>query len=347
MRLAEIARALGCELRGDGDVEITDVAPLESATPGTLTFLDDRRLAHLLATTHAAAVILSPEATDPEIPTLRAPHPYLAFVGAVELLHPPKRSETPGVHPTAVVAATAVIGPRASLGPWVTVGERTTIGADAVLHAGVAVYEDVTIGDAFTAHAHAVVREGVRIGSRVTLHAGSVVGSDGFGYLPLPDGNRKIPQVGTVVIEDDVEIGACATVDRAALGATVVGRGTKIDNLVMVGHGCRLGAHCLLAGQVGLAGGTTLGTHVMLGGQVGSAGHLTIGDGTQVAAQTGVHNDLPAGGVFSGYPAMEARRWRRMIMSMPRLPEVFRRLRRIERALGLGRDEGEDEPEPR
>lgn len=347
MRLAEIARALGCELRGDGDVEIADVAPLESATPGTLTFLDDRRLAHLLATTRAAAVILPPEAADPEIPTLRAPHPYLAFVGAVELLHPPKRRETPGVHPTAVVAATAVIGPRASLGPWVTVGERTTIGADAVLHAGVAVYEDVTIGDAFTAHAHAVVREGVRIGSRVTLHAGSVVGSDGFGYLPLPDGNRKIPQVGTVVIEDDVEIGACATVDRAALGATVVGRGTKIDNLVMVGHGCRLGAHCLLAGQAGLAGGTTLGTRVMLGGQAGAAGHLTIGDGAQVGAQAGVHRDVPAGSVASGYPAMEARRWRRVTMSMPRLPEVFRRLRRIERALGLGRAGGEDEPEPR
>ena len=347
MRLAEIARALGCELRGDGDVEIADVAPLDGAAPGTLTFLDDRRLAHLLATTRAAAVILPPEAEDPAIPTLRAPHPYLAFVGAVELLHPAKRNETPGVHPTAVVAATAVIGPRASLGPWVTVGERTTIGADAVLHAGVAVYEDVTIGDSFTAHAHAVVREGVRIGSRVTLHAGSVVGSDGFGYLPLPDGNRKIPQVGTVVLDDDVEIGACATVDRAALGATVVGRGTKIDNLVMVGHGCRLGAHCLLAGQVGLAGGTTLGARVMLGGQAGSAGHLTVGDGAQVGAQAGVHRDIPAGGVFSGYPAMEARRWRRITMSMPRLPEVFRRLRRIERALGLGRDAGEDEPEPR
>jgi UDP-3-O-[3-hydroxymyristoyl] glucosamine N-acyltransferase len=347
MKLAEIARALGCELRGDGDVDIADVAPLEDAAPGTLTFLDDRRLAHLLPATRAAAVILTPDAPDAQVPTLRAPHPYLAFVGAVELLHPPRRSAAPGIHPTAVVAATAVIGPRAALGPWVTVGERATIGADAVLHAGVAVYEDVTIGDGFTAHAHAVVREGVRIGSRVTLHAGSVVGSDGFGYLPLPDGNRKIPQVGTVVIEDDVEIGACATVDRAALGATVVGRGTKIDNLVMVGHGCRLGAHCLLAGQAGLAGGTTLGTRVMLGGQAGSAGHLTVGDGAQVGAQAGVHRDIPSGSVYSGYPAMEARRWRRVTMSMPRLPEVFRRLRRIERALGLGRGGGEDEPEPR
>jgi UDP-3-O-[3-hydroxymyristoyl] glucosamine N-acyltransferase len=347
MTLAEIARVLGYELRGDGGVEISGVAPLESALPGTLSFLGDRRLAHLLATTRASAVILPPEAPDPAMPTLRAHHPYLAFVSVVELLHPPKRSAAPGVHPTAVVAPTARIGPRASIGPHATVGERTTIGADAVLHAGVAIYEDVTIGDGFTAHANAVVREGVRLGDRVTLHAGSVVGSDGFGYLPLPDGNRKIPQVGTVVLEDDVEIGACATVDRAALGATLVGRGTKIDNLVMIGHGCRLGEHCLLAGQAGLAGGTKLGSRVMLGGQAGSAGHLTIGDGAQVAAQSGMHNDIAAGSVVSGSPAIEVRQWRRMTMSWLRLPEVLRRLRRVERALGLGRAGGDDEPEPR
>jgi UDP-3-O-[3-hydroxymyristoyl] glucosamine N-acyltransferase len=346
MKLAEIARALGCELRGDGDVEITGVAPIEDAAPGTLTFLGDRRLAGQLATTRASAVILPPEVADPPMPSLRAPQPYVAFAGAVELLHPPRRGGAPGVHPTAAVAPTAVIGPRASIGPHVAVGERTRIGADAVLHAGVVLYDDVVVGDAFTAHANAVVREGVRIGDRVTLHAGAVVGSDGFGYLPLPDGNRKIPQIGTVILEDDVEIGACATVDRAALGATVVGRGTKIDNLVMVGHGCRLGAHCLLAGQAGLAGGTTLGQRVMLGGQAGSAGHLTVGDGAQVGAQAGMHRDIPAGSVVSGSPAMEARRWRRVTMSVPRLPEVFRRLRRVERALGLAREGGE-EPEPR
>ena len=347
MTLAEIARALGLELRGDGGVEIAGVAPLESATRGTISFLGDRKLAHLLATTRASAVILPPEAPDPAMPTLRAHHPYLAFVGVVELLRPPKRTAAPGVHPTAIVARTARIGPRASLGPHVTVGERTTIGADAVLHAGVTVYEDVTIGDEFTAHANAVVREGVRLGDRVTLHAGSVIGSDGFGYLPLPDGNRKIPQVGTVVLEDDVEIGACATVDRAALGATVVGRGTKIDNLVMIGHGCRVGAHCLLSGQAGLGGGTTLGSRVMLGGQAGSAGHLTIGDGTQVGAQAGIHHDIAAGTVVSGTPAMEARRWRRVMMSLPRLPDVFRRLRRLERALGLVGEGADDEPETR
>jgi UDP-3-O-[3-hydroxymyristoyl] glucosamine N-acyltransferase len=260
--------------------------------------------------------------------------------------HPPKRSAAPGVHPTAVVAPTARIGPRASLGPHVTIGERTTIGADAVLHAGVAVYEDVTIGDEFTAHANAVVREGVRLGDRVMLHAGAVIGSDGFGYLPLPDGNKKIPQVGTVVLEDDVEIGACATVDRAALGATVVGRGTKIDNLVMIGHGCRIGEHCLLAGQVGLGGGTTLGARVMLGGQAGSSGHLTIGDGVQVGAQAGVHRH-PGGHRRLGRPRDGGADLAPRDHDLPRLPEVFRRLRRLERALGIGRGEGDDEPKPR
>jgi UDP-3-O-[3-hydroxymyristoyl] glucosamine N-acyltransferase len=223
------------------------------------------------------------------------------------------------------------------------VGERVRLGRDAVLHANVVVYDDATIGDDFVAHAGAVVREGVRIGDRVVLHAGAVIGTDGFGFLPLPDGNRRIPQVGTVVLEDDVEIGANATVDRAALGATVVGRGTKIDNLVMIGHGCRIGAGCLLAAQVGLAGSTHLGARVMMGGQAGAAGHLTIGDGAQIAAQSGLHRDIPAGARYGGYPAMDVGRWRRVTMSMPRLPELFRRLRRVEQRLGLATAADEEE----
>ena len=340
MKLSEIARVLGCELRGDGDVEITDVAPIEDAPPGTLTFVADRRHAHGLAGSRAAAVLLPPDAPDVPLPSLRSPEPYAAFVAAVELFHRPWRPE-PGVHPTAVVAATAKIGPEAAIGPHVVIGERAVIGRRAVLDAHVVIYRDVRIGDAFTAYAGVVVREGVRIGHRVTLHAGAVIGSDGFGFLPLAEGNRKIPQVGTVVVEDDVEIGANATVDRATLGATVVGRGTKIDNLVMVGHGCRIGPHCLIAGQVGLAGSTTLGARVMLGGQAGSAGHLTVGDGARIAAQSGVPRDLPAGGEYAGYPAVEAREWRRVSASMPRVPGLLRRVRRVERALGIS---ASDEP---
>src|SRR6266436_175621 len=330
MKLSEIVRALGGELRGDGAVEIVEVAAIEDALPGTLTFLADRRLAARLATTRAAAVLLPPDAPEVALPSVRVAHPYLAFVAAVELLHPPPPRPAPHVDPSAVIAASARLGPR------VVIGERTNIGRDATLHPNVTIYHDVAIGDGFTAHAGVVVREGTRIGDRVVLHAGAVIGSDGFGYLSLPEGIRKIPQIGTVVLEDEVEVGANATVDRAALGATVVGRGTKIDNLVMVAHGCRIGPECLLAAQVGLSGSSTLGAGVLLGGQVGLAGHQTVGDGAQVAAKSGVHGDVPAGAVYGGYPASEVRVWRRASAALLRLPEALRRLRRVERALGLG-----------
>jgi UDP-3-O-[3-hydroxymyristoyl] glucosamine N-acyltransferase len=343
MKLRDIARRLGCELRGDGGVEVTAVAGIEDAPPGALTFLADRRLAARLATTRAAAVILPPDAPEAGLPSLRAAHPYLAFVQAVELLHPPPPRPAPGVHPTAVLASSAVIGPGAWIGAHVVIGERVRVGRNAAVHPGVVLYADVVVGDDFLAHAGAVVREGAVLGDRVVLHAGAVVGSEGFGWLPLPDGNRRIPQVGGIVLEDEVEVGANATVDRGALGATVIGRGTKIDNLVMVGHGCRIGAGCLLAGQVGLAGSTVLGARVMMGGQAGSAGHLTIGDGTQIAAQSGLHRDVPARARYGGYPAMEARRWRRVTMSIPRLPELFRRLRRLERAVGLDAGDTEEQ----
>jgi UDP-3-O-[3-hydroxymyristoyl] glucosamine N-acyltransferase len=342
MKLSEIARVLGCELRGDGDVEIRGVAPIEDAPPGTLTFLADRRFAAHLDSTRAAAIVLPRDAPATRIPSLHAAHPYVAFVGAVELFHPAPARPPAGVHPSAVVADSAEIGPGASIGAQAVVGERVRIGRDATLHPHVTIYPDVVIGDAFTAHAGAVVRGGARIGDRVIVHAGAVIGSDGFGYLPLPDGNRKIPQVGTVVLEDDVEIGANATVDRAALGATVIGRGTKIDNLVMIGHNCRIGAHCMLAGQVGLAGGTTVGERVLMGGQVGAAGHLTIGDGAQIAAQSGIHRDVPARSQQGGYPAVEVRRWRRMTTALPRLPMLLRRMRRVERSLGIETAEEEE-----
>jgi UDP-3-O-[3-hydroxymyristoyl] glucosamine N-acyltransferase len=343
MKLVEVARALGGELRGDGDVEVVDVAPIEDAPPGTLTFLADRRLAAKLASTRASAVLLPLDAADVPLPSLRVPQPYVAFVAAVELFHPSPPRPAPSVHPTAVIAPSATVGPGAWIGAHVVVGERARIGRDATLHPNVTLYDDVSIGDRFTAHAGAVVRERVRIGDRVVLHAGAVIGSDGFGYLPLPDGIRKIPHLGTVALEDEVEVGANATVDRAAFGATVVGRGTKIDNLVMVAHGCRIGPECLLAAQVGLAGSTTLGKRVMLGGQVGAAGHHTIGEGAQVAAKSGLHGDVPPHAVYAGYPAIDVRRWRRAMSSLPQLPELLRRLRRVERILGLDAARSEDE----
>src|SRR3989449_594288 len=260
MKLSEIASALGGELRGDGGLEIADGAPMEDAPRAPSPSPADRGLAARLATTRAAAVLLPPDAPEVALPSVRVAHPYLAFVAAVELLHPPPPRPAPHVDPSAVIAASARLGPGAVVGPRVVIGERTTIGRDAILHPNVTIYHDVAIGDGFTAHAGVVVREGTRIGDRVVLHAGAVIGSDGFGYLPLPDGIRKIPQIGTVVLEDDVSVGA----------------------------------------------------------------------------NSGVHGDVPAGAVYGGYPASEVRVWRRASAALLRLPEALRRLRRVERALGLG-----------
>jgi UDP-3-O-[3-hydroxymyristoyl] glucosamine N-acyltransferase len=341
MKLREIGRAIGCEVTGNGEVEIVGVAAIEHAAPGTLTFLADRRLIGHLRATGASAVILPPDIAAGALPCLCAEDPYRAFVAATELLHPPPPRPCAAVHATAVVAPGAVVGAGAAIGPHVVIGDGVTIGANATLHANVTIYPGAQIGEDFTAHAGVVVRESVRIGDRVILHAGAVIGSDGFGYLPLPEGNRKIPQIGTVVLEDDVEIGANSTVDRAALGTTFVGRGTKIDNLVMVAHGCRIGPGCLLAAQVGLAGGTTLGARVMMGGQAGAAGHLSVGDGAQIGAQAGLAGDVPPGAVWMGYPATDVRRWRRASLLVRQLPEMVRRLRALEQALelrGAGRE---------
>lgn len=341
MRLDEIAALVGGRLDGPPDVEIRAVAPLEAADPGTLTFVADLKRFGELASCRASAALVTPDAPPAPLPVVRVTAPYHAVVRVIEVLHPRTRP-APGRHPTAVVAASAEIGPDAYVGPHVVVGERVRLGARAVLHAGACVYDDVVAGDDLTMHAGAVVRERSVLGDRVVLHAGAVVGSDGFGYLPTDDVPRPIPQIGIVRIEDDVEVGANATIDRAALGETVIRRGAKIDNLVMVAHGCDVGPGSLLAGQVGLAGGTRLGRGVMLGGQVGSAGHLTIGDGAMVAAKSGIHDDLAPGGVYGGIPAQPIQRWRRASMAAGRVSELLRRVRRLERALsGRAGDDGD------
>lgn len=341
MKLGDVARLVGGELRGDPAIEIDRVAALEEAGPGSLGFFSDKRHVGLLATTRASALLVGRDAPPVPCASIVVPQAYVAFVQVVEALHPAPRALA-GIHPTAVIAASARLGPGAAVGPFVVIGERVTIGRDAVLHAGVIVYDDVTAGDRLLAHARVVIRESSRIGDRVVLHAGAVVGSDGFGYIPLPDGPRRIPQIGRVVLEDDVAIGANATIDRAALGETVIGRGSKIDNLVQVGHGCRIGPGSLVAAQTGLAGGTVLGSGVMLGGQVGSAGHLQVGDGARVAAKSGISGDLAAGATYGGIPAVDIRAWRRMTSGWLRLGELLRRVRRLERAQGIDQGDGEE-----
>jgi UDP-3-O-[3-hydroxymyristoyl] glucosamine N-acyltransferase len=342
MKLAALAAELGCELRGDGTIEIGAVRGLEDAGPGDLTFLANPKYAAQLVSTRASAIILPARAPDVPLASLRTANPYLAFARALALFHQPRRP-VPGVHPTAVIAPSARLGEPASVGAYAVIGEDVAIGPGATIFPHVTIYPGVRIGADFVAHAGVVVREDVRIGDRVVLHPGVVLGADGFGFVPMPEGAVKIPQTGTVVIEDDVEIGANTTIDRATLGATVVRRRAKLDNLVMVGHGCEVGPDSFLAAQVGLAGSTKLGRGVQMGGQAGAAGHLTIGDGVQIVAQSGVPSSVPPGQVIGGYPAVEVTRWRRASAALLRLPELLHRVRRLERAARLATEEAVSE----
>jgi UDP-3-O-[3-hydroxymyristoyl] glucosamine N-acyltransferase len=340
MRLGELAERLGCELRGDPAIEITAMRGLEEAGPHDLSFFANPRYAAQLAATRAAAVIVATATPALPIPTLRSTNPYLAFAQALALFHRPLPPPV-GIHPTAVVARSAGVSEPVSIGAHVVIGEDVEIGAGAAIHPNVTVYAGVRIGRDFVAHAGVVIREHVVIGDRVVLQPGVVIGADGFGFAPGPEGAVKIPQTGTVVIEDDVEVGANTTVDRATMGATVIRRGAKLDNLVMIAHGCEVGAHSFLAAQVGIAGSTKIGRGVQMGGQAGAAGHLTIGDGVQVAAQSGIPSSVAPGQIVGGYPAVEVTLWRRTSAALRRLPELLRRVRRLERRLGA--EPAEDE----
>jgi UDP-3-O-[3-hydroxymyristoyl] glucosamine N-acyltransferase len=333
MKLHEIAKILGCELAGNGEIEITGVAGLDDAGPSELSFLANPRYLPRLKTTRAAAVILDrKEHTDAGAApaALLSVNPYLDFARALDLFYKPPRP-LPGIHPTAVISPSASLGPGASIGPYVVIGDRVRMGSNAVLHAHVVIYQGAQIGDDFLAHSHAVVREFCRIGNRVILQNGAIIGSDGYGFARKPDGaHYKIAQAGIVVIEDDVEIQANSCVDRAAVGETRIGRGSKIDNLVQIGHACRIGENAIICSQAGIAGSTTLGNNVVLAGQVGIINHLHIGDGVLVTAQSGVGHDVPPGQKISGSPAFDNRRWLRSTAVFERLPELQRAVRQLE-----------------
>ena len=327
MKLGYIAETLGCALEGDANVEITGVAGIEEARAGELTFLVNRKYRPALATTQASAIVVGKEAGAVRLPSLRSDNPYFDFARAIELFHPTPKFAA-GIHPTAVIAKSAKIGAGAHIGPYCFVDEDVEIGRNAVLHSFVVIYRGAKIGDDFFAHAHACIRERCRIGHRVLLQNGVVLGSDGYGFAKRADGRwHKIRQAGITVIDDDVEIQAQSAIDRATIGETHIGRGAKIDNFVQVGHACKVGEDTMLCGQVGLAGTTRVGKRCILAGQVGAAGHLTIGDGATLTAQSGVPSDVPAGAVYSGYPAMDNLAWRKSVAVFNRLPELQRELR--------------------
>jgi len=336
MKLGQIAQKLGCRLEGSPETEIHGVAGIENAEPGQITFLANRRYFPLLKTTRASAVLLDDRiALDrapnaPPLAALRTANPYLAFARAIELFYKAP-NYAPGVHPTTVIANTARIGNGAHIGPYCFIDENAEIGDNAVLHSFVTIYHGAKIGDNFFAHAHAVVREFCQLGDRVILQNGAIIGGDGLGFAKQKDGTwYKMRQSGPAILEDDVEVQANACVDRATVGETRVGRGSKLDDLVLVGHASRVGANTMLCGQVGLAGSTRIGDGCILAGQVGTAGHLTVGDGAVVTAQSGIPNDVPPRSLYSGYPAVENRQWLKTTAALNRLPDLQRRVWELE-----------------
>jgi UDP-3-O-[3-hydroxymyristoyl] glucosamine N-acyltransferase len=343
--LAELAARLGGTVIGDGGRRIEGIRTLESAGPADLSFLTSPRYREAARASRAGALLVARHEADLAVDQLvvaSAPH---ALAALLALFHPEPEA-APGVHPSAVVGRGCAIDPTAHVGPYAVVGDGTTVGPRAALHAHVVVGEGCAVGEGSVLFPHVVLYAGVRVGARCRIHAGVVLGADGFGYASDRTGHTRIPQVGGVVVGDDVEIGALSAVDRALLGATTIGDGTKIDNLVQVGHNVVLGRGVILCGQAGLAGSARLGDGVVVGGQAGIGGHLEVGAGAQVASKSAVYESVPAGKTVAGIPAADIREWRRGQALARRLGELWRRLRALERARG-GPAEGTDGEEER
>ena len=332
--LGELARLAGGELEGDASLEIRGFASLESAGPGDLSFVASDRYLDAARRSGAAALIAPPGLDLGGRPAIRVAQPYAAIAVVVPIFFPPA-AVVPGVHPTACVADSAQISPSATVGAFTVVGERSVVADRAVLYSHVFVGPDCRVGEGNVLHPHVVLRERVELGRRVVVHPGSVLGADGFGYVFDGQAHRKIPQVGRVVVEDDVEIGANVTIDRATLGETMIGRGTKIDNLVQIGHNTVVGPVSIIVAQAGIAGSCRIGRGAVLAGQVGIADHVTVGDGAQIGSQAGVHRDVPPGAAMIGTPAMAGANGLRALAAISRLPEILRELRVLGRRLAV------------
>ena len=327
IRLGELAARLGVPLHGDGSIEITGVAGIREAGRGEITFLGHPKYEVFLGSTAASAIIMAEVPPGGTIPVLLSAQPYLTFLHALQLFAEVRLGVVPGIHPTAILAPDAVLGDGVSVGPHVVIGEHVRLGDRVVVMAGTFIGGDVTIGAESFIYPNVVIRERTLIGERVIIHSGAVIGDDGFGFARDGTTIRKIPQIGNVEIGDDVDIGANATIDRATTGTTRIGRGTRIDNLVMVAHNVEIGENSIVCGQVGISGSTKIGNDVTLAGQVGLAGHIEIGDRVRVGAQGGVTKSIPADTEVSGYPALPHGQARRIYASMRLLPDIVRLVR--------------------
>jgi len=331
---AEIAKLVGGEVVGDQNAVLKNFAPAESAQIGDLTFAENEDYFTRAEQSAATAVIADERFKSTRKILIRVPNARIAFAKAMTLFFP-ERTYTAGIHPTAVVAASAKIDPAAHIGPHCIVGERVKIGARSVLQGGDFVGDDSRLGEDVNLFPNVTVYPRAEIGNRVRVHASTVIGSDGFGYVQDGGVHRKVPQIGNVVIGDDVEIGAGVMIDRGALGSTVIGKGTKIDNLVQIAHNVEIGGHCIVIAQVGISGSTKLGNYVILAGQVGLAGHLKIGNHVTVAAKSGVMTDIPDGEKWLGIPAQPDRNTKRQLIAIQHLPELLRRVAALEKKLGM------------
>jgi UDP-3-O-[3-hydroxymyristoyl] glucosamine N-acyltransferase len=335
MKISELAERTGARVEGlTDDIEISGAAGMDEAGEGHVTFLANPRYTPRVNTTRASAIYLSEEAqTDRQIAILRVKDPYLAYTRALRIFNPEAELE-PFVHPSAVIDSTARVAKRVAIGACVVIGRNVFIGDDVRIYPNVTIYDDVTVGRGSVIHSGVAIRERTVIGERVVIHNNSVIGCDGFGYAKDEEKRwLKIPQAGRVVIEDDVEIGAATTIDRASVGESRIGRGSKLDNLVQIGHSCTVGEDTLLCAQVGLAGSSHIGNRVILAGQAGVAGHLTIGDDVVLTAKSATSHDIPAGKIISGIPAFDNKDWLRSTAAFRRLGEIQRTVRELQRKI--------------
>ncbi len=338
--LRELAERVGGSVEGDPNTLITSVTGLDDARAGSLVRVENERYAQAAEASAAAAVLAAPGPVRFSKPCIRVAHVRMAFARCLEVFSPDERPHA-GVHRTAVVGDGSEIAADASIGPYAVLGRRVRVGARVVVHPHAVIGDDVEIGADSVVHPHSVLYRGTILGSRVRIHAGAAIGADGYGYEWSGSGHYKIPQIGRVRLGDDVEVGANTTIDRATTGETVIGSGTKIDNLVQIGHNVRTGQHCLIVAQVGIAGSSTLGNGVVLAGQVGVKDHVQLGDGVQVAAKGGVWGDVPAGQKISGNPPRPHREEVRIQAALGRLPDLLRRVAALERLLGRRDDRGD------
>ncbi len=342
MNLGDIAEKVGGKVIGDASIEITDVRSIEAAEKGHLTFLTGKKFLNKLKQSRASAVLVTSE-QEVDMSQVITPGPMLAFARLLDHFHPQARPQ-PGIHSSVILGENVVLGKRATLSPLVCVGNNVEIGDDTVIHSGSVISDDCTLGKNTVIHSNVTLYRNSIIGNQVTLHAGVVVGADGFGYTIDEQGRHvKVNQIGNVVIEDNVEVGANSCIDSAAMGTTLVKEGTKIDNLVQVAHNCTIGEHSILVAQAGIAGSCELGHHVILAGQVGVSDHVKIGDQVTVVARSAVFSDLKGHSVYGGGPAVPLNVWKRSVTVLPKLPDLVRKIRNLESRLSdIEKKKGEE-----